>query len=277
MRSEFTRQKSQNSIRTGRPRCLSIRSDATLIHAISRGNGGAGIVSGWARTGGHGSIAPRLGTHPEEERVDLWSRLADVRSSLERSRPSLLPALEPRRALRATSSRSTPASTATPSSRSPRRPTAPRTRPRPRARRARRPRRRGGRPRRAVGRLRRGRGRRRRRDRRARDGRVRRRVGGRGARPARPPRGAVRDRVGPAGDLAREGGGPARPLRLRRRAGTAYFDLHAERDVEHAADGRALIAERLDGADEDALVAEAERVLRANWTLLDGVERLCAD
>ena len=57
---------------------------------------------------------------------------------------------------------------------------------------------------------------------------------------------------------------------------TAYFDLHAERDVEHAADGRALIAERLDGADEDALVAEAERVLRANWTLLDGVERLCA-
>ena len=58
--------------------------------------------------------------------------------------------------------------------------------------------------------------------------------------------------------------------------GTAYFDLHAERDIEHAADGRALIAERLDGADEDALVAEAERVLRANWTLLDGVERLCA-
>jgi hypothetical protein len=48
-------------------------------------------------------------------------------------------------------------------------------------------------------------------------------------------------------------------------------------DVEHAADARALCAERLDGAEEDALVAEAERVLRANWTLLDGVERLCAD
>lgn len=59
--------------------------------------------------------------------------------------------------------------------------------------------------------------------------------------------------------------------------GTAYFDLHAERDIEHAADSRALIAERLDGADQDALVAEAERVLRANWVLLDGVERLCAD
>ena len=57
---------------------------------------------------------------------------------------------------------------------------------------------------------------------------------------------------------------------------TAYFDLHAERDIEHAAEGRALIAERLDGADVDSLVAEAERVLRANWTLLDGVERLCA-
>jgi pyrroloquinoline-quinone synthase len=58
--------------------------------------------------------------------------------------------------------------------------------------------------------------------------------------------------------------------------GTAYFELHAERDVEHAAEARAAIAERLDGADEDALVAEAERVLWANWTLLDGVERLCA-
>jgi pyrroloquinoline-quinone synthase len=56
---------------------------------------------------------------------------------------------------------------------------------------------------------------------------------------------------------------------------TAYFDLHAERDVEHAAEGRELITARLDGADEDAMVAEAERVLRANWALLDGVERLC--
>jgi pyrroloquinoline-quinone synthase len=57
--------------------------------------------------------------------------------------------------------------------------------------------------------------------------------------------------------------------------GTAYFDLHAERDREHAADGKVLIGERLDGADEDALVAEAERVLAANWGLLDGVQRLC--
>ena len=58
-------------------------------------------------------------------------------------------------------------------------------------------------------------------------------------------------------------------------SGTAYFDLHAERDREHAAEGKALIGERLDGADEDALVAEAERVLAANWALLNGVQRLC--
>jgi pyrroloquinoline-quinone synthase len=54
---------------------------------------------------------------------------------------------------------------------------------------------------------------------------------------------------------------------------TAYFDLHAERDVEHARAGRALLEGRLDEADEDVLVAEAERVLAANWLLLDGVER----
>ena len=56
--------------------------------------------------------------------------------------------------------------------------------------------------------------------------------------------------------------------------GSAYFDLHETLDVHHAQAGRALIQERLEGADEDALVAEAESVLRANWELLDGVERL---
>ena len=56
---------------------------------------------------------------------------------------------------------------------------------------------------------------------------------------------------------------------------TAYFDLHVERDREHAAEGRALIAQRLDGADQDELVAEAERILAANWGLLDGVARIC--
>ena len=57
---------------------------------------------------------------------------------------------------------------------------------------------------------------------------------------------------------------------------TAYFDLHSERDREHAAEDRELIIERLESADEDALVVEAERVLKANWVLLDGVERLCS-
>lgn len=53
--------------------------------------------------------------------------------------------------------------------------------------------------------------------------------------------------------------------------GTAYFRVHEQRDVEHAAEVRELIAERLDGADEDALVAAAEGAMRANWRLLDGV------
>jgi pyrroloquinoline-quinone synthase len=57
---------------------------------------------------------------------------------------------------------------------------------------------------------------------------------------------------------------------------TAYFDVHAVRDVEHAREGRAAIADLLgDEVDEDALVAEAERALSANWRLLDGVDRAC--
>ena len=54
---------------------------------------------------------------------------------------------------------------------------------------------------------------------------------------------------------------------------TEYFALHGERDHEHAAQSRALIEERLAGADEDRLVEVAEAALRGNWTLLDGVER----
>jgi pyrroloquinoline-quinone synthase len=53
---------------------------------------------------------------------------------------------------------------------------------------------------------------------------------------------------------------------------TAYFSLHATLDHEHAAHERALLEELIAGEDEDALVAEAESVLRANWELLDGVE-----
>jgi pyrroloquinoline-quinone synthase len=57
---------------------------------------------------------------------------------------------------------------------------------------------------------------------------------------------------------------------------TAYFDLHARLDVEHAAQARAALEPRLAGADADRLVVEAEAVLRANWELLDGVERVAA-
>jgi pyrroloquinoline-quinone synthase len=54
---------------------------------------------------------------------------------------------------------------------------------------------------------------------------------------------------------------------------TEYFDVHAVRDLEHAATGRRLISSYLERGDTDALASEATRVLAANWRLLDGVER----
>jgi pyrroloquinoline-quinone synthase len=53
----------------------------------------------------------------------------------------------------------------------------------------------------------------------------------------------------------------------------AYFDVHATRDHEHAALERALLEPRLEDCDREALLAEAESVLRANWELLDGVDK----
>jgi pyrroloquinoline-quinone synthase len=55
---------------------------------------------------------------------------------------------------------------------------------------------------------------------------------------------------------------------------TAYFDVHTERDLVHAAEGRALLERHVPAEDAEGLAAEAGRVLRSNWTLLDGVERL---
>ncbi len=57
---------------------------------------------------------------------------------------------------------------------------------------------------------------------------------------------------------------------------TEYFDVHAVRDLDHAASGRRIISRYLRGADTEALASEAARVLAANWRLLDGVDRSSA-
>lgn len=54
-------------------------------------------------------------------------------------------------------------------------------------------------------------------------------------------------------------------------AATAYFELHTERDREHAAHSRALLERHASESDADRLVAAGEAALRGNWALLDGV------
>jgi pyrroloquinoline-quinone synthase len=60
---------------------------------------------------------------------------------------------------------------------------------------------------------------------------------------------------------------------------TEYFEVHAKRDHDHAEAHRRFLEERIESgaADQDELIAAAREVLRANWTLLDGVERLAGD
>lgn len=53
---------------------------------------------------------------------------------------------------------------------------------------------------------------------------------------------------------------------------TRYFDVHAVLDREHAEHDRRELACVLRPADHERLLAEIERVLTANWQLLDGVE-----
>ena len=55
---------------------------------------------------------------------------------------------------------------------------------------------------------------------------------------------------------------------------TEYFELHGERDHEHADQSRAVL-ESAPAAEADRLAAAAERALRGNWELLDSVERAC--
>jgi pyrroloquinoline-quinone synthase len=57
---------------------------------------------------------------------------------------------------------------------------------------------------------------------------------------------------------------------------TDYFDIHATLDHEHAQSHRRFMETSLEAGvvDEDELIAAAREVLRANWTLLDGVDRM---
>jgi pyrroloquinoline-quinone synthase len=53
---------------------------------------------------------------------------------------------------------------------------------------------------------------------------------------------------------------------------TAYFEIHATRDGDHAASSRAVLEQEARPQDADRLVAAAECALRGNWRLLDTVE-----
>jgi pyrroloquinoline-quinone synthase len=52
---------------------------------------------------------------------------------------------------------------------------------------------------------------------------------------------------------------------------TEYFELHSDRDHEHAA-ASAEVLRKAAPEDADRLVAAAEAALKGNWHLLDGVE-----
>jgi pyrroloquinoline-quinone synthase len=52
---------------------------------------------------------------------------------------------------------------------------------------------------------------------------------------------------------------------------TEYFEVHAERDLEHAAAARTELERLATDADAERLAARAEAALRGNWTLLDGI------
>ena len=53
---------------------------------------------------------------------------------------------------------------------------------------------------------------------------------------------------------------------------TAYFTLHAKLDHEHAEGSRKALEAEASSIDTDRLLGVAERALRGNWILLDGVD-----
>jgi pyrroloquinoline-quinone synthase len=57
---------------------------------------------------------------------------------------------------------------------------------------------------------------------------------------------------------------------------TDYFEIHATLDHDHAEAHRRHLESSIESGDvdQDELIAAAREVLRANWTLLDGVERI---
>ncbi|MCC6755412.1 MAG: iron-containing redox enzyme family protein [Solirubrobacterales bacterium] len=55
--------------------------------------------------------------------------------------------------------------------------------------------------------------------------------------------------------------------------GNLYFTVHEEMDVQHAAEGRKLIERYMNEFSEDEIVSAAAEAFKANWLLLDGVEK----
>lgn len=55
--------------------------------------------------------------------------------------------------------------------------------------------------------------------------------------------------------------------------GNLYFTVHEKMDVHHAEEGRKLIERHMNDFSEDELVEAAEEAFKANWLLLDGVEK----